>query len=91
MMDDRLEGQITLRQLRILKVLCGAQGGMTVRAISAHLSIQKPSVSRAMNVFCDFGIVYRVPDIHDRRSVDFFAKDEGKAFLAKVLAELFAK
>jgi len=91
MMDDRLEGQITLRQLRILKVLCEAHGAETVRAISAYLNIPKPSVTRAMDRFEGFGLGYREPDKRDNRSVNLFATNAGKAFLAKVLAELLAK
>lgn len=88
-MDERLEAQITLRQLRILKVLCEAPGAMTVRAVSAFLTIPKPSVSRAMDGFEINGLAYRARDKNDGRSVDLFATDAGKAFMIKVQLALF--
>lgn len=77
----------TLRQLEILLFLGKEQehpDNRTVRAVAAGCNITKPVVTRAADTLGRIGLIERVRDMNDRRSVFLNLTSKGKRFLARI-------
>lgn len=87
---DKRWADLTMRQIAIfLRVYDDAEGPQTVRGLAAHMGIQKPPVTRALDRLTDLGLVARVEDPNDRRSI-FVARtpmgEEYVGFVRQVVA-----
>ncbi|MGE4048239.1 MAG: MarR family transcriptional regulator [Acetobacteraceae bacterium] len=60
----------------------------TVRGLAADLQVLKPAVSKALDSLCDLGLLRRVPDPRDRRSMLVRRTGVGVAFFGDVKALL---
>lgn len=68
MVRDDHAPDLTLRQFAAL-MTCATGRERTVRGLTAHLEIPKPSVSRAIDKLEELKLVRRLRDPKDRRSV----------------------
>ena len=60
---------LTQRQMAVLISVYRAQVSVTVRALSADLNVGKPAITRAIDRLESLGLVRRMADIRDKRSV----------------------
>lgn len=60
---------LNMRQLAILLVVYQTPEMQTVRGLAAHLSVNKPAVTRALDRLEEFDLAHRKVDPRDRRSV----------------------
>jgi len=79
---------MTLRAFSILGMLCREKTPSTVRALSHHFEISKPSVTRAIDGLEIQGYAQRKPDKSDRRSVLIVATPAGRTFFKETLEYL---
>ncbi|MEO1304250.1 MAG: MarR family transcriptional regulator [Pseudomonadota bacterium] len=63
------ESDMTARQQAVLMTVALTPGPHTVRGLSGHLNIAKPAVTRALDVLERNGLIKRIPDENDLRSV----------------------
>lgn len=68
---------LTARQTALLLTIYLEGGPHTVRALAKRLSLGKPAIVRAIDSLSDAGLVMRVPDPDDRRSVFIVGTEEG--------------
>jgi DNA-binding MarR family transcriptional regulator len=73
---------LTARQTALLLTVYLEAGPHTVRALAKRLNLGKPAIVRAIDSLGDAGLVIRVPDPDDRRSVFIVGTDEGAAQLS---------
>lgn len=79
----RVDGpDLTARQTAILLTIYLEPGPHTVRGLAAHLGLGKPAVVRALDTMAAAGLVRRVPDPADRRSVFLEPTEAGGERLA---------
>jgi DNA-binding MarR family transcriptional regulator len=79
---------LTNRQTAILLTIHTEPGPHTVRALAARHGLGKPAVSRALDTLGEAGLVQRVPDPADRRSVLAEPTAEGAALIADMSAAI---
>ena len=79
---------LTNRQTAILLTIHTEPGPHTVRALAARHGIGKPAVSRALDTLGEAGLIQRVPDPADRRSVLAEPTTEGAALIADMSAAI---
>lgn len=60
---------MTARQQAILMTVCLTPGPHTVRGLAETLDIAKPAVTRALDALEKYGLIKRIPDERDLRSV----------------------
>lgn len=60
---------LSLRQLAVLLILAEETEMQTVRGLAHRLNVAKPAITRALDRLEQLGMVERVPDLRDRRSV----------------------
>jgi len=60
---------LTARQLSIFLFSYLAQEPQTVRALASRIRVSKPSITRSIDRLEELGLVHRLPDPSDRRSV----------------------
>jgi DNA-binding MarR family transcriptional regulator len=75
------ESDMTARQQAVLMTVALTPGPHTVRGLSSHLSIAKPAVTRALDVLERNGLIKRVPDENDLRSVHIERTPQGMDWL----------
>ncbi|QTH19745.1 MarR family transcriptional regulator [Rhizorhabdus wittichii] len=73
---------LTTRQAAILAIVCDEPGVHTVRGLAKRLGVSKPVITRALNSFGSMGLVQRVKDVDDRRSIFAEATDAGRSVRA---------
>lgn len=78
---------LSARQMAIILTVYIEPGPHTVRGLSAGLNVSKPAVTRALDRLTDLGLVRRVKDPDDRRSVILRPTVRGTVFLSE-FAEL---
>lgn len=71
--------ELTTRQTAILAIVCDEPAPHTVRALAKRLDLSKPVVTRALNSFGAMGLIQRVKDVDDARSIFAEATDAGRA------------
>lgn len=79
---------LTLRQLGVLLLLAGEGERRTVRGLAAALAIQKPVVTRCADRLASLGLVRRLPDPVDGRSVLLAATAAGRRLVAGLAAAM---
>ncbi len=72
---------LSMRQWAIMLSVYLKPGPHTVRALSAHLNIPKPAISRALDALSILGFVRRVRDPEDKRIVIIQKTSDGAIFL----------
>ena len=72
---------MTARQQAVLMTVALTPGPHTVRGLSNHLNIAKPAVTRALDVLERNGLIKRIPDENDLRSVHIERTTEGMDWL----------
>ena len=72
---------MTARQQAVLMTVALTPGPHTVRGLSTHLSIAKPAVTRALDVLERNGLIKRIPDENDLRSVHIERTTQGMDWL----------
>ena len=72
---------MTARQQAVLMTVALTPGPHTVRGLSSHLNIAKPAVTRALDVLERNGLIKRVPDETDLRSVHIERTTQGMDWL----------
>lgn len=71
---------MTVRELGIALEVASNEKPQTVRGLAALLNIPKPPVTRSLDRLEQLGLVKRVPDTQDRRSVNVVATQAGQNF-----------
>ena len=80
----RLDGRdLTQRQLAVLLEVYLVPPPHTVRGLAAKLEVTKPVITRALDTMGEQGLVSRVRDEKDRRSVVVRRTVEGALFLER--------
>jgi DNA-binding MarR family transcriptional regulator len=79
--EDR---DLSLRQLAVLVTCHMMQGPPTVRALAAFLNLSKAPITRAVNRLEALGLVVRLPDPRDRRSVLIQETGRGRDFCLRL-------
>lgn len=74
---------LTLRQMAILLEIYLVPPPHTVRGLAATLNVTKPVITRALDTMGEMGLVDRVRDERDRRSVIVRRTVGGALFLEK--------
>ncbi len=69
---------VPLDQWRILRILFEADG-MTMRELADAVSLNRPTMSKAVDKLVAEALVYRVPDHDDRRKIRIFLSEKGKS------------
>ena len=72
---------MTARQQAVLMTVALTPGPHTVRGLSNHLNIAKPAVTRALDVLERNGLIKRIPDENDLRSVHIERTTQGMDWL----------
>lgn len=72
---------LSARQTAILLTVYLSDGPHTVRGLATSLYISKPAITRALDRLCKEGLVRRMTDDKDRRSVLIQKTGEGNTFL----------
>lgn len=75
---------LTLRQMAILLQIYLVPPPHTVRGLAATLGVTKPVITRALDTMGEMGLVDRVRDERDRRSVIVKRTVGGALFLEKL-------
>lgn len=75
------ESDMTARQQAVLMTVALVPGPHTVRGLSSHLNIAKPAVTRALDVLERNGLIKRIPDESDLRSVHIERTSKGMDWL----------
>lgn len=75
------ESDMTARQQAVLMTVALTPGPHTVRGLSTHLNIAKPAVTRALDVLERNGLIKRIPDENDLRSVHIERTTQGMDWL----------
>lgn len=75
---------LTLRQFAVLMEVNSSAEKATVRGLSATLRISKPAVTRAVDRLAQAGLVKRIPDGMDKRSVFIALTPEGDTLVASL-------
>ena len=75
------ESDMTARQQAVLMTVALTPGPHTVRGLSNHLNIAKPAVTRALDVLERNGLIKRIPDENDLRSVHIERTTQGMDWL----------
>jgi DNA-binding MarR family transcriptional regulator len=78
---------LTARQLAVLLIAYLEDGPHTVRSLAQRLNVAKPAISRALDRLEQFDLAKRLPDPHDRRSVNLGRTSGGAAYM-EVLTKL---
>jgi DNA-binding MarR family transcriptional regulator len=79
--------RLTLKQLTVLLTSYLNDQDRTLRTIAFRLRSAKPAVSRMVEHLIEQGLIERVPDPRDRRSVLFQCTPAGQKFLRGVVAK----
>jgi DNA-binding MarR family transcriptional regulator len=74
----------TDRQKAVLGIVVEEDAEETVRALAARLKVSKPAITRAIDKLANIGLVKRVTDPADRRSVLISAMAAGRREWAKI-------
>ena len=75
------ESDMTARQQAVLMTVALTVGPHTVRGLSSQLNIAKPAVTRALDVLERNGVIKRIPDENDLRSVHIERTTQGMDWL----------
>jgi DNA-binding MarR family transcriptional regulator len=70
---------LSMRQLAVLLLCHTSEKPQTVRGLAAALDVSKPAVTRAIDRLTASGLVRRIPDAADGRSVLVQVKASGHA------------
>ena len=73
---------LSSRQIAVLMTVYMDTGPHTVRGLAATLRISKPAITRALDRLCQEGLLIRMTDDKDRRSVLIQVTDKGSTFLS---------
>jgi DNA-binding MarR family transcriptional regulator len=82
---------LTMRQLAVLLEIYLVPPPHTVRGLAATLNVTKPVITRALDTLGDLGLVDRVRDDLDRRSVIVKRTVSGALFLEKFGDNIIAR
>lgn len=72
---------LSARQMAILLTVYLEDSPHTVRGLAALLGVSKPAVTRAVDRLCELGLVERISDARDRRSVLVQRTSKGESYL----------
>lgn len=78
------DDDITLRQMSVLLLVYSREELYTPREVAANLGVAKPVVSRVMDKMQDFGVLRRVADPRDGRSVLLGRTPFGEEYMASL-------
>jgi DNA-binding MarR family transcriptional regulator len=78
---------LTLKQLTVLLICYLSDQDRTLRTIAVRLGSAKPAVSRMLEHLIEYGLIERLADPRDRRSVLFQYTPAGQKFLRGIVAE----
>jgi DNA-binding MarR family transcriptional regulator len=71
---------LTLRQIAVLLVCKSSLMPKTVRGLARHLQISKPAVTRAVDRLEGEGLLSRLQEVGDRRSIVLLVTERGSAY-----------
>lgn len=72
-------GEVSMREYDVLYTLSKADGPLRMSELNDHVLLSQPALSRLVNRLVVRGLLTRVVDDHDRRSVLVDLSDEGRA------------
>ncbi|WP_328702528.1 MarR family transcriptional regulator [Belnapia arida] len=82
------EPDLNLRQLAVLLVVCLTDKPQTVRGLAAHLNVNKPAITRALDRLEELELAVRTADRRDRRSVVVQCTVGGAAMVERLGVEM---
>jgi DNA-binding MarR family transcriptional regulator len=84
----RQEGRdLSIRQLLVLLICCSVDEPQTVRWLAQHLDIPQPVITRVANRLEEAGLVRRLVDPEDRRSILVASTPAGLHYCAKFFGD----
>lgn len=81
---------LTQRQMAVILLVYLSSTPMTVRALSAELAIGKPAISRALDRLEELGLVRRMADLRDKRSIVVGRTVPGAVYLRELADRVVA-
>jgi DNA-binding MarR family transcriptional regulator len=81
---------LTQRQMAVILLVYMSQTPMTVRALAADLAIGKPAISRALDRLEALGLLKRMKDLRDKRSIVVGRTVPGAVYLREMADRLIA-
>lgn len=80
----RLEGEVTLPQLRVL-VMVASRRDMNLSAVAGALGVHPSNATRAVERLVVAGLLHRSDDPTDRRNLQLELTDAGRALVDRVM------
>jgi DNA-binding MarR family transcriptional regulator len=81
---------LTQRQMAVILSVYLSATPLTVRALSADLAIGKPAISRALDRLETLGLVRRMADLRDKRSIVVGRTVPGAVYLRELADRMVA-
>jgi len=83
---EQVLGDLTVDQWRVLDLLAtnAADAGRPMSEIAATVAVPSPTLTKIVDRLVDSGLVFRLPDDHDRRRVLVFPSDAGRELHARI-------
>lgn len=81
---------LSARQMAIFLRVYLDPNRQTVRGLALALKVSKPAITRGFDRLCELGLLERVPDLNDRRSVFAGRTLPGTKYLQAIQAHLLA-
>lgn len=78
------DDDITLRQMSVLLLVYSREEPYTPREVAANLGVAKPVISRAMDKMQELGVLRRMADPRDGRSVLLGRTTFGEEYMASL-------
>jgi DNA-binding MarR family transcriptional regulator len=82
----RLDGEVTLPQLRVL-VMVASRPGMNLGAVAAALGVHPSNATRAVDRLVVAGLLSRSDDPTDRRNLQLELTDAGRDLVGRVMQD----
>ena len=76
-----MDGDLTVRQLAVLTAIYLRKCHPGVKQIATYLFLSKPAVTRCMDRLVFFGLLQRVQDADDRRTITASITEAGIKFI----------
>jgi DNA-binding MarR family transcriptional regulator len=88
--EVRIGNDLSLRQMAVMLIVYLTDDPQTVRGLAQDLRVSRSSVSRALSLLAESGLVRRREDPADRRSIFAVRTEAGEAMVARLKASLAA-
>ena len=75
---------LTQRQMAVILIVYLGEASRTVRELAAELGIGKPAITRALDKLEGLGLVKRLADVRDKRSIIVGRTVQGTVYLREL-------